>query len=387
MKIQVVTIMESRARPRRPLGPRDVNKPTEGRKVNTYGKRGGRAAERAVFKDVLFEEEVVKPAIRQGSALPRTCWLPDLSKTQPTTPASDLEPTEDDLMRSTTTHLKDLKVTGDEKRSVRQSREITSPAKVAEQSNREVVHETPPSIRRSMIKHLFSRRARASLELKDTAEQTDYVQPLLDLSHKKKAIGSFETWALQVSKDFTITKKGGGSFAEVFGITPRLNPSVSSKSKVKCSPDLLQTIGGTVFKLVPIRAQVGDGSRSFTPVDELADEIKIFQAVDGVPGHPQFREVTILSGRMPQVFMQAWKEYQKGKKREEKVSKFKKAELWAVLEMDDAGVELGERPMQSIYQVIDIFWGVAMALAAAEKSNRFEVRPLTPRVLQHFILC
>jgi serine/threonine-protein kinase haspin len=43
--------------------------------------------------------------------------------------------------------------------------------------------------------------------------------------------------------------------------------------------------------------------------------------------------------------------------------------------MDDAGCELEKFSWSSIFQVYDIFWGVAMALARAEEYALFEVIP------------
>ena len=51
-------------------------------------------------------------------------------------------------------------------------------------------------------------------------------------------------------------------------------------------------------------------------------------------------------------------------------------QLWAVVEMDDAGCELEKFAWSSIFQIYDIFWGVAMALARAEEYAMFEHRDL-----------
>jgi serine/threonine-protein kinase haspin len=51
-------------------------------------------------------------------------------------------------------------------------------------------------------------------------------------------------------------------------------------------------------------------------------------------------------------------------------------QLWAVIEMEDAGDELSDVPVSNFIQAWDIFWGVTLALAKGEEMARFEHRDL-----------
>jgi serine/threonine-protein kinase haspin len=147
-------------------------------------------------------------------------------------------------------------------------------------------------------------------------------------------------------------------------------------SKPKLSK--LRAYGEGVFKIVPLRAQQGAGSKKFTRIDEIAAEVKLLKLLDPIPGFARFREVHVVQGRFPESFQKAWNTYKLTKDDCMNPSPANKRayaenQLWAILEMDDAGVELEKFPWSSVFQVYDIFWGVAMALARAEEFALFEV--------------
>jgi serine/threonine-protein kinase haspin len=143
----------------------------------------------------------------------------------------------------------------------------------------------------------------------------------------------------------------------------------------------LREYGEGVFKVVPLRAQKGVGSKKFTTIDEIVAEVKLLKLLDPIPGFARFREVHVVQGRFPPSFQAAWDSYKAvGKDCENPNPANKRAysdqQLWAILEMDDAGVELEKFKWSSVFQVYDIFWGVAMGLARAEEYALFEHRDL-----------
>ncbi|EER37351.1 conserved hypothetical protein [Histoplasma capsulatum H143] len=137
-----------------------------------------------------------------------------------------------------------------------------------------------------------------------------------------------------------------------------------------------------VFKIIPLRAQRGVGSKKFTTVQEIVSEVQLLKLLDPIPGFARFREVHVVQGRFPETYQQAWMRYSQTNGHEcfnpdpSKPKSYPDTQLWAVLEMDNAGCELEKFPWSSTFQVYDIFWGVALALARAEQFAAFEHRDL-----------
>lgn len=160
-----------------------------------------------------------------------------------------------------------------------------------------------------------------------------------------------------------------GSYGEVFKL--RLRDDAERRTK-------LRIYGEGVFKVVPLRAQQGAGSKKFTRIDEIVAEVKLLKLMDPIPGFARFREVHVVQGRFPESFQRAWMVYKQTKDdcmnpNPANKRAYADNQLWAILEMDDAGIELEKFRWSTMFQVYDIFWGVAMALARAEELALFEV--------------
>lgn len=175
---------------------------------------------------------------------------------------------------------------------------------------------------------------------------------------------------------FYVEKLAEGSYGEVYKLHLREESCRPVVSKSKLAK--LRAYGDGVFKVVPLRAQSGPGSKKFTSVEETVSEVKMLKYLDPIPGFARFREIHVVQGRFPQSFQSAWDHYKKTKDdcmnpNPSSKKAYPDSQLWAILEMDDAGCELEKFAWSSIFQIYDIFWGVAMALARAEEYALFEV--------------
>ncbi|KAK4502892.1 hypothetical protein PRZ48_006318 [Zasmidium cellare] len=212
---------------------------------------------------------------------------------------------------------------------------------------------------------------------------------LLDLT--THPIGCFDTWSTQLSSHFSINKIAEASFGEVYRL-----------SLLEEIPDISRS-DESVFKIIPLRAP-----SSALPTDkrkrkaaltkqemmskpkDVANEVKLLQRMSAIPGFTNFRDMRILQGRPPEAFsaaFKAWNAEQKAKKKDlshfpdpSKKTSYSEDQLWAVIEMQDAGNDL-ERMVEnsectSIWTVWDIFWQVVLSLAKGEEGAEFEHRDL-----------
>lgn len=199
-----------------------------------------------------------------------------------------------------------------------------------------------------------------------------YVRPILNeavSSLAAQGVQKFRAWAARSERAFDTVKIAEGSYGEVFKL--RLRDDAERRTK-------LRIYGEGVFKVVPLRAQQGAGSKKFTRIDEIVAEVKLLKLMDPIPGFARFREVHVVQGRFPESFQRAWMVYKQTKDdcmnpNPANKRAYADNQLWAILEMDDAGIELEKFRWSTMFQVYDIFWGVAMALARAEELALFEV--------------
>ena len=211
------------------------------------------------------------------------------------------------------------------------------------------------------------------------SQANDYVRPILKealSSISSESIQQFDKWASHSATMFHVAKLAEGSYGEVYKFHLHEEGKRPAVSKSKLAK--LKAYGDGVFKVVPLRAQQGLGSKKFTTIDEIVAEVKMLKYLDPVPGFARFREIHVVQGRFPEAFQTAWNHYKKTKDdclnpNPSNKRAYPDTQLWAIIEMDDAGCELEKFSWSSIFQIYDIFWGVAMALARAEEYAFFEV--------------
>jgi serine/threonine-protein kinase haspin len=206
-----------------------------------------------------------------------------------------------------------------------------------------------------------------------------YVRAVLDEAVSPIAaqgVQKFSSWAARAGNALEVVKLAEGSYGEVYKLRLRAEFCMKEMSKSKLAR--LRAYGDGVFKVVPLRAQSGPGSKKFTSIEEIVSEVKMLKYLDPIPGFARFREIHVVQGRFPDSFQAAWDHYKKTKDdcmnpNPSSKRAYPDTQLWAIVEMDDAGCELEKFSWSSIFQIYDIFWGVAMALARAEEYALFEV--------------
>jgi hypothetical protein len=225
-------------------------------------------------------------------------------------------------------------------------------------------------------------RQRSPGVVHNTAINT-YARPILNealSSAAAQSVQKFSTWASRSAKMFDVAKLAEGSYGEVYKLHLRDEACRPAASKSKLAK--LRAYGDGVFKVVPLRAQSGPGSKKFTTIEEIVSETKMLKYLDPIPGFARFREIHVVQGRFPDAFQDAWDHYKKTSDdclnpNPSSKKAYPDSQLWAIVEMDDAGCEPGceleKFCWSSVFQIYDIFWGVAMALARAEEYALFEV--------------
>ncbi|KAJ5105246.1 hypothetical protein NUU61_002593 [Penicillium alfredii] len=241
--------------------------------------------------------------------------------------------------------------------------------------------EVPSTEKRRVARQKTPVPRRSSGFVHDTKANA-YVRPILNEAFSPIAaqnIQRFGTWASRSANMFNVAKLAEGSYGEVYKLHLREEACRGVVSKSKMAK--LRKYGDGVFKVVPLRAQRGAGSKKFTSIEEIVSEVKMLKYLDPIPGFARFREIHVVQGRFPDSFQGAWDYYKKTKDdcvnpNPSSKKAYPDSQLWAIVEMDDAGCELEKFYWSSVFQIYDIFWGVAMALARAEEYALFEHRDL-----------
>lgn len=191
-----------------------------------------------------------------------------------------------------------------------------------------------------------------------------------------QGVQKFSSWAARGGNMLQVVKIAEGSYGEVYKM--RLREEVCKQEMSKSKLARLRAYGDNVFKVVPLRAAKGPGSKKFTSVEEIVSETRMLRYLDPIPGFARFRDIHVVQGRFPESFQDAWDYYKKTKDdclnpNPANKKAYADSQMWVIIEMDNAGCELEKFSWSSVFQVYDIFWGVAMALARAEEYAMFEV--------------
>lgn len=224
-----------------------------------------------------------------------------------------------------------------------------------------------------------------------------YAAPLLSLASEAGLV-SFSDYSSALSTHFNITKLAEASYGEVYRLS--LLPSTSTNLRTAFShtdesvlklialkpppvplPSTLTAAGKKRRKMQWTKAeQVRIGSMS--RIDDVAGEVKLLKRMSCIPGFTNFRALTVLRGPLPPAFLSAWHTYDDTVKRSEFPDPASPGaylgddQLWAMIEMQDAGRDLEAVVMKSVWTVWDAFWGIAIAMAKGEEWARFEHRDL-----------
>jgi serine/threonine-protein kinase haspin len=127
-------------------------------------------------------------------------------------------------------------------------------------------------------------------------------------------------------------------------------------------------------------AESGPGSKDHnaTSIDGIVRESKVLKTMAVVPGFTGFRQLHVVQGKYPDSFLEAFHDFiERGNDCDnEDPQHFSSDQLFAVIEMDDAGTDLDSLRKPSVFQIYDIFWSSVVLLANAEEKVEFEHRDL-----------
>ncbi|KAF7504476.1 hypothetical protein GJ744_002156 [Endocarpon pusillum] len=213
-----------------------------------------------------------------------------------------------------------------------------------------------------------------SLLVVDSAAAT-YISPLLAECHKPKGVYDFPAWAEKVAKTFKVTKVAEGSYGEVFKLEKEDMPSDRS---VPAPRQGQQAQGSSIFKLIPLRAKSSKSDKQ-TSLESLVREVRMLKHMDPVPGFARFKDLKVLRGSYPPSFGEAYYDHKARRPSDSQnplPSTYRDKQLWALIEMDDAGKDLENLKSPSVYQIFDIFWLTCCALSYGEEQAEFEHRDL-----------
>jgi serine/threonine-protein kinase haspin len=219
---------------------------------------------------------------------------------------------------------------------------------------------------------------------------SEHCSSLVELSHHPMT--DFLEWATQLSSHFSITKIAEASFGEVYRLKlledlPGFSANDESVFKViALKPPTSTTMSLDKRK----RDAAAKKAESMSNPNDVANEVRLLQRMSVIPGFTNFRDVRVVKGRPPTVFAKAFKAFntaQKTRKKElshfpdpAKKSSYAEDQLWAVIEMQDAGTDLEclvERgDCTTIWFAWDVFWQVVLSLAKGEEGAEFEHRDL-----------
>ncbi|KAF2032157.1 hypothetical protein EK21DRAFT_99248 [Setomelanomma holmii] len=229
---------------------------------------------------------------------------------------------------------------------------------------------------------------------------TAYVSPLLSLSFGQRIV-PFEEWSSELEPHFEITKIAEASFSEVYRLSASSTTPVCNQESVlkvvalKTPPKAplpcqsqTRAIRDRESQMAKEVAERAENDQWKSEVADVLSEAKLLQNLNHIPGFTNFRDLTLLQGRPSQSFAKACKVWNqarpRGKKSEfpdpGKKTSYNDTQLWAVIEMQDAGTDcekiMETGSLNSIWEVWDVFWGVCLSVAKAEETCQFEHRDL-----------
>jgi serine/threonine-protein kinase haspin len=226
-----------------------------------------------------------------------------------------------------------------------------------------------------------------------------HVQPLLNLCSEPAARSTpalFSAWSSNLDEHFEISKIAEASYGEVYRLSLKTDVPGFSKADesvmklIALKPpmerdesldqDQLEMTRRSVRRRDRVAARRED-TGWMSSIEAVVSEVRLLRRMTTIPGFTNFREIRILRGRPGKPFVAAWKAYNKAQIRGQKSMypdpskklSYSENQLWAVIEMQDAGTDLERVQLGRVWCVWDVFWGVAIAIAKGEENAKFEV--------------
>lgn len=210
---------------------------------------------------------------------------------------------------------------------------------------------------------------------------THFTAPLLALSSEAVTTPTlFSVWSSTIEQYFDIVKIAEASYGEVYRLVLNADHPDFSKSDESVLK-VLALRGPPEAK--PSKAQC-HREALMSAVDNVAAEVKLLQRMADNPGFTHFRDIRVLKGKPSLAFAKAWKKFNDNQPDDDKSqfpdpskkTSYTNQQHWAVIEMQDAGVDLEHFHLRNVFSVWDVFWGVTLTLARGEQDAEFEHRDL-----------
>jgi serine/threonine-protein kinase haspin len=193
----------------------------------------------------------------------------------------------------------------------------------------------------------------------------------------------FSDWSQSLDAFFDIIKIAEASYGEVYRLKLKSNhPEFSSSDE-------------SVLKVLALKPETHHAQKPksktqiekeslMSSIDNVIAEVKLLQRMVDIPGFTNFRDIRVLKGRPSKAFVMAWKKFNSERPKNEqsvfpdpsKKTSYSEDQIWAVIEMQDAGSDLERVKLDTIWTIWDVFWSVVLALAKAEQEAEFEHRDL-----------
>ncbi|KAI9726978.1 MAG: hypothetical protein M1828_000326 [Chrysothrix sp. TS-e1954] len=214
----------------------------------------------------------------------------------------------------------------------------------------------------------------------------DFVEPLRKLSNDPTCgFGSFEfrAWGDSIASFFDVVKIAEASYGEVYRLSlnephAKFTPGTESVLKfIALKPPLSSSSSSQQARTKAQQKRI----EGMSAVSNVASEVRLLRHMSSVPGFANFRDVKVMQGQLPKQFVSAWRDFNKNVKKSGfpdpgRKTSYEEGQLWAIVEMQDAGSDLETVKMETIWECWDVFWGVAMSLAKGEEYATFEHRDL-----------
>lgn len=182
-------------------------------------------------------------------------------------------------------------------------------------------------------------------------------------------VQDFHEFGRSIGKKYDCTKLGEGAFADVFKL----------KAKTAEEAVELDRYGGLVIKVIPFNIE-NDAKDEIADLESVTREVRVLQALDPLHGFARCRGVHVVSGKYPDVLSEAFNLYKTTDPEEainpDPTNNSPPEQLYAVIEMNDAGRPLSKLATMSAFRAFDSFWMSAMILSMAEHKLEFEHRDL-----------
>ncbi|KAI1134903.1 hypothetical protein F5Y05DRAFT_195583 [Hypoxylon sp. FL0543] len=171
-----------------------------------------------------------------------------------------------------------------------------------------------------------------------------------------------------------IVKIAEASYAEVYRVTNERGTSIIKAIRME-SPIKPQT---------KAQQRAGLVDEEPRPESDLIGELRISELLADIPGFVVYKERYIVQGKACKELLETHQEFHKKMKRQDpdrlqfypSPSRYLDDTKFLVVELGDAGTALEDFELQSIDQLWDIFFHIAVALARAEAHIEFEHRDL-----------